>query len=175
MSLTLRNKLDAQAKLGDGQRCMDLYEAYQNESGKQAAIDWLEEALDSNSSSAQYIAGILDLNEGRIEEGLSFLTLSATNDNAQAMNVLGQLYLSNVVGLECIEFDLEKGMDYLIQAGRHGCVEAQLILGKCFYLGQWVHKDNLMSSLWLEKAADQGSRDAQKLLDEILMTSVVLN
>ncbi len=175
MSLTLRNKLDAQAKLGDGQTCMDLYEAYQNESGKQAAADWLEEALDSNSSSAQYIAGILDLNESRIDEGISFLTLSATNDNAQAMNVLGQLYLGNVVGLESVGFDLEKGMDYLIQAGCHGCADAQLILGKCFYLGQWVHKDNLMSALWLEKAVEQGSQDAQKLLDEVLMISTALN
>ena len=66
-------------------------------------------------------------------------------------------------------------MDYLIQAGCNGCTDAQLILGKCFYLGKWVHKDNLMSTLWLEKAVKQGCQDAQTLLDEVLMTSVVLN
>lgn len=175
MSLTLRKRLDAQAELGDSQACLYLYEEYKNESGKQAASDWLEEALDSNSSSAQYIAGVQGLTSGNVEEGISFLTLSASNDNAQAMNVLGQFYLGNVSGLETADFDPEKGMEYLIQAGRKGSVEAQIILGKCFYLGKWVHKDNLISTLWLEKAVAQGSKDAEKLLNEVLLVNNGLN
>ncbi len=175
MSLTLRKRLDAQAELGDSQACLYLYEEYKNENGKQAASDWLEEALDSNSSSAQYIAGVQGLTSGNIEEGVSFLTLSAANNNAQAMNVLGQLYLGNVSGFETADFDPEKGMDYLTQAGRNGSTEAQIILGKCFYLGKWVHKDKLVSTLWLERAAKQGSKEAEKLLDEVLLVNNGLN
>lgn len=175
MSLTLRKRLDAQAKLDDGHACLLLFEEYQNESGLQAAGDWLDEALDSNSSSAQYVAGVLDLGSGQVSEGISFLKLAAANENVQAMNVLGQLYLGNINGLETATFDLDQGIDYLIQAGLKGSVEAQVILGKCFYLGKWVSRDRFLSALWLEKAAAQGSLEAQQLLDEVLLVHNGLN
>lgn len=175
MSLTLRKRLDAQAALGDAQSCLNLFEEYKNENGGQAATDWLEEALDSNCSSAQYIAGVLDLGSGQFNEGISYLKLSASNQNVQAMNVLGQLYLGNINGLEDVSFDVEQGIDYLIQAGLNGSVEAQIFLGKCYYQGRWVGENRLLSVLWLEKAVSQGSEQAQQVLDEVNLVKNLIN
>lgn len=168
MSLTLRKQLDVQAELGDAQACLNLFEEYQNESGHQAAIDWLDEALDFNCASAQYIAGVMDLNAGKMEEGIDYLELACANDNAQAMMVLGQFYLGNVLGFESIEVNLEKGLDYLMQAAHKGSAQAALILGKCYFIGQWVHQDVFLATLWLEKAEALGNGEARILLDEVV-------
>ena len=168
MSLTLRKQLDVQAELGDAQACLSLFEEYQNESGQQAAIDWLDEALDSNCASAQYIAGVMDLNAGKVEEGIDYLELACANDNAQAMMVLGQFYLGNILGLESYQINLKRGLNYLMQAAYKGSAQAALILGKCYYLGQWVHQDSFLSGLWLEKAESLGSGEARILLDEVV-------
>ncbi len=172
MSLTLRKRLDVQAELGDAQACLNLFEEYQNESGQQAAIDWLDEALDSNCASAQYIAGVMDLNAGKVEEGIDYLELACANDNAQAMMVLGQFYLGNILGFETVDIDLQKGIDYLTQAAYKGSAQAALILGKCYYTGQWVHQDSFLASLWLEKAENLGSGTARILLDEVVYAHI---
>ncbi len=175
MNAAWMKQLDDKARQGDGQACLTLYEQFKNESGTQAARDWLDEALDSNSSSAQYAEGVLKLVSGDIDNGIAFLDLSAKNDNVQAMNVLGQLYLGNVNGVEAVTFDLDKGIAYLEQAALRGNVDAQILLGKCYFLGQWVRKNKLISTYYLKQAVEQGSRTAADLLEKVLYVNNGMN
>ncbi len=175
MNAAWMKQLDARARQGDGQACLTLYEQFKNESGVEAARDWLDEALDSNSSSAQYAEGVLQLVSGDVDNGIAFLDLSARNDNVQAMNVLGQLYLGNVNGVDSVAPDLDKGIAYLEQAAERGNVDAEILLGKCYFLGQWVKKNRFVSTYWLNKAAEQGSRTAADLLENVLYVNNGLN
>lgn len=172
MSLTLRKELEAQAELGNAQACLNLFEEYQNESGQQAATDWLDEALDSNYASAQYIAGIMELNRGEIEEGIHYLEMASANEDPQAMLVLGQFFLGNILNLEKVHLDVEKGITYLTTAAQKGLAQAALLLGKCYYTGTWVASNRLLGVLWLEKAQDLGSQEASRILDEVVYASI---
>lgn len=173
------DQLIVQAQNGDSQACVDLYEEYKNgvhvDQDQFEAQSWLEKALDLNNASAQLIKGMSALHDGDIEDAMDYLELSCSNDNADAMNVLGQLYLGNVENVTISGLDEEKGIDLLIDAGLKGSVNAQIILGKCFFTGQWVTRDLFLSRLWLEKAADQGSREAQSLLDEAMRVPNLIN
>lgn len=170
MSLTLRKQLDVQAELGNAQACLNLFEEYQNENGQQAATDWLDEALDSNCASAQYIAGIMELNRGEIDEGITYLEMASANEDPQAMMVLGQFFLGNILDLENINIDIEKGINYLSKAAKKGLAQAALILGKCYYTGTWVTLDRFVGVLWLEKAETLGSQEASRILNEVVYT-----
>lgn len=175
MNLTARKRLEAQAEHGDGQACLDLYEAYRQLPDCQAAREWLDRALDFNYPSAQYLEGVQNLSAGQVGEGIEFLKLAAENGNADAMNVLGQFYLGNITSLETADLNQELGIHYLVNAGLAGSVEAQIMLAKCFYKGKWVHKDDYLSRWWLEKAAEQGSHEAARLLDEVMLVRHILN
>lgn len=173
------DQLIDQAQNGDGQACLALYEEYKNgvhvSQNQYEAQNWLEKALDLNNPSAQLIKGLNSLQDGNIEDALGYLQLACDNDNPDAMNVLGQLYLGNVENVKFGKPDLEKGMELLIAAGLKGSVNAQIILGKCFFTGKWVSRDLLLSKVWLEKAAAQGSREAQSLLDEAIRIPNLIN
>ena len=54
--------------------------------------------------------------------------------------------------------------DALLRAGEKGLVEAQLLLGAQYLLGQGVTRDPVAARQWYEKAADQGHPKAQTIL-----------
>lgn len=178
MSSTQVKQLEERASNGDSQACLDLYEEYQHglhvSQDTTLASAWLEKALDFNNKDAQLIMGMNALQAGNLEEGLGYLNLSKNNGNPEAYSVLGQLYLGNVDGIH-MDTDLDKGMELLVEAGLKGSTQAQILLGKCFYNGKWVTKDEGLARYWLQKASDSGDRTAQKLLDEVLLVRNVLN
>lgn len=173
------DQLIAQAQNGDGQACLDLYEEYKNGvhvvQNHDLAMSWLEKALDCNYPAAQLIMGLSALQSGDITQAVEYLKLACANNNADAMNVLGQLYLGNVENVCCMQIDVDKGMELLTKAGLYGSVNAQIILGKCYYTGKWVHKDLMIALMWLQKAIDLGSSEAQLLMDEAIRVPDLIN
>jgi len=57
----------------------------------------------------------------------------------------------------------------LLEAGRNGLVEAQLLLGAQYLLGHGVARDPVAARQWYEKAADQGHPKAQTILGLLYM------
>lgn len=165
---TLINK----ANRGDGQACYELYQEYKNgehvSADPKAAMDWLEKAIDCNHPQAQLTMGMNMLGDGNIRDAVNYLQLSINNHNADAMNVLGQVYLGNVRQVSEDIIDKDKGLHLLMQAAHAGSMVAMLTLGKICYTGKWVGKDRFAAICWLEKAAAAGSEEAQILLDEAL-------
>lgn len=165
------NQLIQMAGKGDGQACFDLYEEYT--SGKnvhkdpKTAQNYLEKAVDFNNSKAQLQMGLDLLNGGKMKEGLDYIQLSCLNQNVDAMELLGQLYLGNVENIENTAPDVDTGLLFLEEAALQGSISAQITLGKAFYLGKWVGRNEFTAELWLERAADAGSEEAQLLLDEM--------
>lgn len=170
--------LEEQAMAGDGKACLDLYEEYRHGlhvlPDQQTANTWLEKALDFNNADAQLIMGMKSLKNGNTQEGIGYIELSAENNNPDAMNLLGQMYLGNVDGVDVAE-DRDKGLALVIRAGLQGSLQAQILLGKCYYTGKWVDKCQALACYWLEKAADSGDPKAQELLDEVLLVKNVIN
>ena len=179
MTNTGIENLIVRANNGDGQACYDLYREYKNgihvEENSMTAMDWLEKALDCDHPMAQLIMGLSLLNAGQQHDAVQYLKLSSGNGNADAMNVLGQLYLGNVENAAADCLDEEKGIELLFQAAMGGCVNAQVMLGKCYYTGKWVYQDKLMAKHWLEKAMNAGSEEAARLYEETLRVSTLMN
>lgn len=156
---------------GDGQACFDLYEEYLRgenvHKDLQTAQSYLEKAVDYNNSRAQLQMGLDLLNGGKMKEGLDYIQLSCLNQNVDAMELLGQLYLGNVENIENTAPDVKTGILFLEEAAMQGSVSAQVTLGKAFYLGKWVGRNPFYAELWLERAVENGSEEAQLLLDEM--------
>mgnify|MGYP004445967997 FL=1 len=171
--------LIVRANNGDGQACYDLYKEYKNgihvAENELTAMDWLEKALDCNHPMAQLIMGLSLLNAGQQKDAIQYLQLASSNGNPDAMNVLGQLYLGNVENMTDEYTDEDKGLQLLYQAAFCGSPNAQVMLGKCYYIGKWVHQDKLMAKYWLEKAMNAGSEEAAHLYEEALRVNTLLN
>lgn len=164
-------QLQNEAMNGDGQACYELYEEYKKgihvDENEAAALDWLERAIDCNHPMAQLVMGLSMLNRGNISDAIEYLNLACLNHSADAMFILSQLYLGNVEKITIEEPDPEKGIELLMQSASLGDVRAQILLGKCFYVGKWVTKNAFLSSYYLELARNQGSDEADQLLDEV--------
>lgn len=156
---------------GDGQACFDLYEEYRKgenvHQDLETAQSYLEKAVDFNNSQAQLQMGLDLINSGKMKEGLDYVGLSCLNQNADAMELLGQLYLGNVENIENTAPDIDTGILFLEEAGLQGSISAQITLGKAFYLGKWVGRNPFVAELWLERAVKAGSEEAGLLLDEM--------
>jgi TPR repeat protein len=62
----------------------------------------------------------------------------------------------------------------LIEAGEKGSVDAQVVLGKCFYQGKWVPKDLMLAKFWLQKACEKNNPEAVKLYDEVIRVKDII-
>lgn len=168
MKMAQLRQLEAQALTGDGKACLALYTEYCNNTpDKLTARKWLDLALDCDEPRAIFIEGVASLASGKVSDALPMLKLAAENDNTDAMNVLGQYYLGNIKGMPHDVIDLEQGLDYLIGAARGGNRDAQIVLGKGSLQGTWFRKDVRIARYWFEQARKQGSRQADRLLEEL--------
>lgn len=57
--------------------------------------------------------------------------------------------------------DYDKALKWYTKAGEQGHIEAQYTLGKSYFKGEGVTKDNAEAAKWYRKAAEQGHTDAQ--------------
>lgn len=67
--------------------------------------------------------------------------------------------------MEYINVDL--GLHLLHEAAMEGNIDSQIMLGKCFYTGKWVSRNEMMAVYFLEMARKAGSKEAETLLDEV--------
>ena len=70
-----------------------------------------------------------------------------------------------------IEF--ESFHDKLVYNAQHNDADAQLLLGHEYYRGEDVPQDLKQAIYWFEKAAAQGSVDAQQLLFETQLSAFI--
>lgn len=172
-------QLILQANNGDPQACFDLYQEYRHgihvSEDDQTAKEWLEKAIDFNHPIARLIQEMDLLAKGYVEEAIGMLEVQCAQNNADAMNVLGQVYLGNVKNVGTQVLDIEKGIDLVMQAAAQGNVEAQILLGKCYYTGKWVAPNKFAARYWLEKAARAGNETASLLYDEACRVVTDLN
>lgn len=179
MELRTLEQLRTMAVNGDGQACFELYQEYKNgihvDENQNLAQDWLEKAVDCNNASAQLVMGLSLLSKGELKDAEAYLELAVNNGSIEAMHIAGQLYLGNIEGVSAEDTDIRKGLALLREAARKGSVHAQIMLGKCYYTGKWLHKNNLLATWYLEMAKNQGSDEAGELLDEACRIATDLN
>lgn len=172
-------KLRHEAENGNGDACFQLYQEYKTgshvETDEVIALEWLEKALDKEHPIAQLIMGLSYLNAGRVKDAIDYLTLSCNQKNADALNILGQLYIGNVSGIKNAPIDKPKGVELLFDSACQGNVYAQLTVGKCFMTGNGTRKNKFFAKHWLEKASMQGNAEAAALLDECEIATTLLN
>ena len=58
-----------------------------------------------------------------------------------------------------------KELELLRKDAENGSVISQYLLGRAYLLGEGVKKNHKQAKVWLTKARDQGSEDAQRLLN----------
>lgn len=164
-------QLKNQASRGDGQACYELYQEYKNgihvAENEKTAQSWLNKAIDLNHPEALVVQGLNLLGRGKTEDALEYLENAGANHSLAAKNILGQFYLGNIdrTPMEYINVDL--GLHLLHEAAMEGNIDSQIMLGKCFYTGKWVSRNEMMAVYFLEMARKAGSKEAETLLDEV--------
>ena len=88
---------------------------------------------------------------------VDWLQKSVQGDNAQAMVLLGQLYLYGAAGLTA---DPQQAVDLLTRAARAGHLTGMVLLGKLYQSGQGVPVDPASAARLFQKAADGGDATA---------------
>lgn len=84
--------------------------------------------------------------------------------NCGAHNLLGMIY-ENGLG---VEKNMSKAISHYEFAAQRGVASAQHRLGSIYYRGDKVVPRNYKKARrWLRKAADQGSREARELLEQV--------
>ncbi|MDR3182095.1 MAG: sel1 repeat family protein [Planctomycetaceae bacterium] len=68
--------------------------------------------------------------------------------------------------------DPEEAVKYLRKAADKGIADAQLLLGKCYVLGEGVPEDFEEAAKWYRKAAQQGYAEAQFKLAQLYQTGL---
>lgn len=172
-------QLENQASRGDGQACYELYQEYKNgihvAENESEAQNWLNKAIDLNHPEALLVHGLNLLSQGETEDALEYLEAAGKKNSAAAKNILGQFYLGNIDRMPEEYVNVDLGLKLLYEAAVDGCVESEIMLGKCFYIGKWVQRNPLMASWFLEMAIRNGSEEAEVLLDEVNRVITELN
>ena len=149
-------QLKNQASRGDGQACYELYQEYKNgihvAENEKTAPSWLNKAL---------------LGRGKTEDALEYLENAGANHSLAAKNILGQFYLGNIDRMPMEYINVDLGLHLLHEAAMEGNIDSQIMLGKCFYTGKWVSRNEMMAVYFLEMARKAGSKEAETLLDEV--------
>ena len=139
-------------------------------------IEEVEESLPVNSpqllslaaggdTNAQLALGIYCMDGYNInyKRVLKWLTLGASNADAESAFRLGKAYIDGNYGLKK---DLKEGEKYLLQAARNGSGAASTKLGLMYLKGDSVSKDDAKGMSFLQEAAANGNVEAQQYLKE---------
>ena len=100
----------------------------------------------------QYEEGKMMLERGDDANAVAHLRQAAEGGNADAINLLGECYMSG----RGVEIDSEKGVEYFRQAAELGCARAQANLGVCYLDGIGIESDGKLAILWCKRAAEEG-------------------
>ncbi|MFD2189295.1 tetratricopeptide repeat protein [Pistricoccus aurantiacus] len=133
--------------------------------GRAGDIDALTEAAKNGLASAQSDLGELQLANGQIDQGLSWLKKAADQGYTPARLDLAHAYLDG----DIVTPDTAQGLKYLEQAVNAGDVNAYQLKGKVYLKGIGVQKDAGKAETWLRRASQAGDTSASALLGRALL------
>ena len=101
--------------------------------------------------------------EKNLEEALRLATESADEGDPRGITLLGGIYYDGLA----VERDDSRAISLFTNAAFRDFAEAQYMLGLCYYDGHGTEQDLERARYWMQKAADQGSEDAEDELFNI--------
>ena len=137
------------------------------------SLEWFIKAAQQGNPLAQlkvgraYISGeLLSLNA---EKGIEYLTKAATQDDIDAISLLGNYYegASDKV-IENPEFAFQ----WHLKGARTGNARCECKVGYCYLRGVGIEKNQKEAATWFERAADKGYADAEFALGMMFLTGV---
>lgn len=108
-------------------------ELYDKEEKLKEAKKYLDN-LNKNDKKVQYALGLLNKKLNNIDEYISYMEMSSTQEYELASFSLARFY-------ELESIDLEKAYEYYLKAAQDGYEYAYVILGKWYNEGMYVEKD----------------------------------
>lgn len=125
---------------------------------------WYRRAAEQNLASAQCSLGLCYLRGEGVEtssaEAVKWLQLAVDQGDARACCELGICYARG----EGVAKNSEQAAKLYRCAAEGESREGMFLLGRCYACGDGISKNKKLAKEWLQKAADQGHKEAGKLL-----------
>ena len=148
-----RGHIEAQYQLGS---CY--YNGHGFEKDNTQAILWLEKASEQRHKEAERLTlQIKQEEQQRLKE--EQMKNAAEQGDSQAQFDWGDLL--------CKKNDYKEGVLWLQKSAMQGHGVAQYQLGSCYYNGHGFEKDNVKAIFWLNKATEQGDKEAERFALQI--------
>ena len=130
------------------------------------AIQLLKASADQDFPQSEYLLGKL-LYEGKLIEqdiprAIEYLEKAAERQNAYAAYLAGKIRMTE----ETVK-DIEKAIRNFEIAANNGNDYAEFQLGRLFYFGKEVPKDEVKGMEWLKSSAEHGNEYAAKVIESI--------
>ena len=109
-----------------------------------------------------YYANYLIKEPEKTQEGIRWMRMAAIGAQKRAQYAMGCIYLTGDYG---VKKDFVKGLAFLCRAAYRGEPDAQFKLALCFLRGIGVNPDSELAMGWLQRAAQQGQKDAIHMLN----------
>lgn len=139
-------------------------------SAKEKAISYFEKAALQNHVKSMYYLGDWYAYHGKNEnKAIAYWEKAAQMGSVESMRELGRLYLQNGLNMHSIDYEKkEKGYSWLEIASQSGDLDAQVLLGNCYFMDE---KDDKALEWWL-KAATKGYCRAYEALGSYYSGSI---
>lgn len=130
------------------------------------AIKKLKASADNGFAQAEYLIGKLlyrgDVVAQDISQAIEYLERAAEKGNAYAAYLAGKIRLTE----ETVK-DIEKAIRNFEIAAKNGNDFAEFQLGRLFYFGREIPKDEAKGMEWLKSSAEHGNKYAEQLIQSI--------
>jgi len=146
------------AQKGDAVSQYNLGCFYINHDQEDSALFWWTKAAEQGYASAQFNVGNYYSKKGDYDKAIPWLTKAAEQGDASAQLKLGACYFDG----NGVNKDIEKAVYWTEKSAKQWNSQAQYNLGVHYYNS----KEYDMAKVWLNRAANQGYEQAQKLLQE---------
>lgn len=154
-----------EAKLGNSEAEFDVGLMYLTGDGiakdAEQALSWLLKAANHEVIDAQYNAALMYLTgdgiDANTEQAFVWMTKAALNNRVDAQYNLGLMYDK--------AHEADKSFTWLAKAAALDHQQAQYHLGRMYLKGYGTEVNLVQALKWLSKAAEQGSLEAQAVID----------
>ena len=149
--------LKSAADLNNVDAMTDLGAFYYEHEQTDAALKLWKNAVEVNSPDAFYYMSVYSFDNNRENDGIRYLEQAVALGSETAMLDLGSRYRDG----NCVKKDLQKALDYFIQAEECGNSKGSLLAGAVYYFNL---EDSRKAEAYWEKAAALGDGEAVELL-----------
>jgi hypothetical protein len=143
---------------------------------KAKALYWYEKAAEQGHANAQYNLGLLYTQgketENSREKALYWFKKAAEQGHEQAKSRLEFSEDEELLAEAQRAYDnkeFKRSFQIILPLAEKGIMKAQLMVSGQYYFGEGVEKDLEKAVFWLEKAKENGSEDAKKILPQFQM------